>query len=71
MKTQISDSGDYKVFVEVNEYLRSNGNVHVKFLTKWEKAKNPEEEQTKFQMILSPQELENLRSLLNGYKQEP
>ncbi len=68
MKALISDNGDYRVFAEVNEYLRSNGDVQLSFHTQWVRAKNPDEEHTKFRMILSPAEIDNLKKLLNESK---
>lgn len=64
MKTLLSDSGDYKVYVEVNSYLRSDGGVELKFTSKWDSAKNPDEEQVRFRTILTAEQRKILKDLL-------
>jgi len=64
MKNLVIDNGTYKVFAEVNEYLRSNGNVELKFSSLWEDAKNSDEFQTKFRLILTPDQRKILKDLL-------
>ena len=64
MKSLISDNGGYKVYAEVNEYLRSNGNVELKFSTVYDHAKDPEHAEAKFKMILTPEQRKALKDLL-------
>lgn len=64
MKKLVLQNGGYKVFAEVNEYLRSNGNVELKFTTQYDDAKNPEALQTRFRLILSPDQRKTLKELL-------
>lgn len=64
MKTLISENGAYKVYAEISNYSRSEGNSNLKFFTVWEDAKDPTGEQVKFQMILSPEERQRLKEIL-------
>ena len=64
MKTLISENGAYKVYAEVSDYIRSEGNANLKFITVWEDAKDPTGEQVKFQMILNPEQRQRLKEIL-------
>lgn len=64
MKTLISENGAYKLYAEIVEPVRDMGKVQLKFTSQWTDAKNPNEFQTKFEAILSKEELGRLRDLL-------
>lgn len=61
MRTLISNNNGYKTYVEKNDYLRSNGNKQIRFLTVWEDAKDPTGEQVKFEMFLTPEQQKKLK----------
>ena len=64
MKTLISDNGGYQVYAELRDYARSNGNRQLRFITVWDNAKDPEGEQVKFEMILTPEQRKLLKEVL-------
>ena len=64
MKNLISENGGYKVYAEVNQFSNSHQDVELKFVTSYDSAKNPEEEQVKFKMILTPEQRRVLKELL-------
>jgi len=64
MKKLVVENDGFRLFAELNDYLRSNGNLELKFSTQWLDAKNPEEFQTKFRLILTPEQRKILKDLL-------
>ena len=64
MKTLISDTNGYRVYAELRDYDRSNGNRQLRFITVWDNAKDPKGEQVKFEMILTPEQRKLLKELL-------
>jgi hypothetical protein len=61
MKILISDNNGYQTFVETTIPAYDIGKVSVIFFTKWKESKNPNEYQKKFEMFLTPEELNRLR----------
>lgn len=64
MKTLISNTDGYRVYAEIRSYDRSEGNIQLRFSTQWDNAKNPEAEQVKFEMILTPEQRACLKHFL-------
>ena len=64
MKTLIKDIDGFKFFAEVHDIESPAGCQILKFTTQWNNAKHPDEEQVKFQLILSKEEREILKNLL-------
>ena len=64
MKTVISENDGYKTIVEMRQVSNPAGHTHLRFLTQWDHAKVPKEEQVKFEIILSPNQIKNLKDLL-------
>jgi len=61
MKILISDNDGYQVFVETTMPSYDIGKLGVIFYTKWKDAKDPNQYQKKFEMFLTPAELNKLR----------
>ena len=57
MKKQIDNSGGMRTFLELRplENPQNPGWTYIKLTTTWDSANNPSEEQTKFDMCLSPE----------------
>lgn len=64
MKKLISENSGYKVWVELTNLDYPKGMTHVKFLTTYDDAKDPNSEYVKFSMSLSDKELKLLKDLL-------
>lgn len=64
MKTLLSENGGYRVYVELNDFVRSNGSTELKFISTYDSSKNPEYEQTKFAIILTPEQRRILKDIL-------
>lgn len=66
MKKLISNNGGYKLFAELKEIpLSKDHEYELRFTTVYEDAKDPNDEQVKFQLILDEQSLSNLTDLIN------
>lgn len=61
MKILISETDGYQTFVETTIPAYDIGKVSVIFYTKWKGAKNPKEYQKKFELYVTPEELNRLR----------
>ena len=61
MKILISETDGYEIYIETTQPSYDIGKSSVIFYTKWRDAKNPEQYQKKFEMFLSPEELNKLR----------
>lgn len=64
MQKQISENAGYRVFVEVIDGEYPKGMKHVRFLTTYDDAKNPNHAHVKFSMHLTEQEVEELKKVL-------
>jgi len=64
MKTLINDNKGYKTFVKTSEVLKPEGHIELEFLTVWDNSKYPEGEQTKYRIVLNPEELDRLKETL-------
>jgi hypothetical protein len=67
MKKQIDNSAGMKTFVELRplENPQNPGWKYLKLTTTWDDARNPNEEQTKFDICLTPEAFAALKDLIN------
>ena len=64
MKTELNNVDGYRTYADLNQVQYPEGYYSLKITSKWETAKDPEAEQTRLTMILSPDALNNLRQLI-------
>jgi len=64
MKVELSNVDGYHTYGYFEPMNHPEGYCALKITSQWETAKNPEAEQTRFTMILSPDALNNLRTLI-------
>ena len=67
MKKLIDNSGGMKTFVELRPLTdpQHPGWMYLRLSTTWDNAKNPNNEQTKFDMCLTPEALATLKDFIN------
>jgi hypothetical protein len=67
MKKLIDNSGGMKTFVELRplENPQNPGWMYIKLTTTWDDAKAPHEEQTKFDMCLTPEAFATFKGFIN------
>jgi len=64
MKTVIQENEAYKLFAEIRPCINPDHLVELRFMSKYEGAKNPDELQTKFTLVLTPEERKRLKDFL-------
>lgn len=64
MKTVIQDNEAYKMFAEIRPCINPHNLVELRFMSKYEGAKNPDELQTRFALVLTPEERKRLKDFL-------
>ena len=64
MKTAIQENDAYKLFAEIRPCVNPSNLVELRFLSKYEGAKNPDEMQVKFSLVLTPEERQRLKDFL-------
>lgn len=65
MKTLISESGTYKVFVEIRDANASQSvDYQLRLLSTLDSAKDPNGEKVLAELILSPEELQNFAAAI-------
>lgn len=64
MKLELSNNGDYAVHVELTEVAGHDKMYALRFLTSLNSAKDPEEQQQKFIMFLTQEELTKFKNFL-------
>jgi len=64
MKIKLSSVDGYHTYGYFKPVNHPVGYYSLQITSQWETAKNPEEEQIRFTMLLSPDALNNLRSLI-------
>jgi len=64
MKIELSNVDGYHTYAYFEEAVHPAGYYTLKVTSQWETAKDPEAEQTRFSMLLSPDALNNLRTLI-------
>jgi hypothetical protein len=62
----VSNSAGYKVFCETKHIDVLPGHYHVRVYSTYEHSKDPEYQQSKFDMVLSATELEQFRQALTA-----
>ncbi len=66
MKTTITTAGDFVRAVEVQAIAAEPGTYRVQFSSQLSSARNPQEWQNNFALILREADLETLRDVLNA-----
>lgn len=64
MKTVIQENEAYKMFAEIRPCINPDNLVELRFMSKYEGAKNPDELQTRFTIVLTPEERQRLKDFL-------
>jgi hypothetical protein len=64
MKIELHNIDGYHTYAYLEPAADPAGYYSLKFTSQWETARDPVAEQTKFNMLLSPDALNNLRTLL-------
>ena len=64
MKTVIQENEAYKVFAEIRPCINPDNLVELRFLSKYEGARNADELQVKFSLVLTPEERQRLKDFL-------
>lgn len=64
MKALISDTDGYRVIAELREVQNPDNLIQLRFLTQWDHAKSPRGEQVKFELLLTPEQRQRLKSIL-------
>ena len=65
MKKLISETDGYRVYAAIISVPHPEGYKMLEVTTQWDTAKNPEEEQTRFKALLSPDALRVYQQLFN------
>lgn len=65
MKKIISDCNGMQTYAELTECSFPEGYKYLKITSTYERAKMPNDERTRFEMLLSPESLENLKDILS------
>ena len=66
----LSKTEDFEIFAEISIPLKPQGSVSLKILTRWLNAKNPEDCQAKFSMLLDREAVNNMETLIKHIKKE-
>jgi hypothetical protein len=66
MKARITHAGDFVREVELLPIAAQPGSFHLQFSSQLSSARNPEEWQRNFGLVLQRDELETLRDLINA-----
>jgi len=66
MKKLISNNAGYKTYVEVSDVMRPSDHKYLKITTTSDLAKNPTDERTKFEMLMTPEVVEQFKEIFNG-----
>lgn len=64
MKIQLSNVDGYHTYAYFESVNHPEGYYNLRITSQWETAKNPNEEQIRYNMLLSPDALNNLRTLI-------
>jgi hypothetical protein len=68
MKKIIDDAGEMHTYAELTPFKnpQHDGWMHLKVTTVFDAARNPDEEQVRFEMCLSPESFEKFKELFNA-----
>jgi hypothetical protein len=64
MKIELSNTDGYHTYGYFEPVTHPTGYYSLRITSQWETAKDPEAEQVRFSMLLSPDALNNLRTLI-------
>ena len=64
MKIKLSNVDGYHTYGHFEPVQNPEGYCNLKITSQWETAKDPEAEQVRFSILLSPEALNNLRTLI-------
>jgi hypothetical protein len=64
MKMELSNVDGYHTYAYFESVDHPDGYYSLRITSQWETAKNPEAEQVRFTTLLSPDALNNLRTLI-------
>jgi len=64
MKLELSNVDGYHTYAYFEQVNHPAGYFNLKVTSQWETAKDPEAEQVRFNILLSPDALNNLRTLI-------
>lgn len=64
MKIELSNVDGYHTYASLTTANHPNGYKSFQITSQWETAKDPDAEQVKLNILLSPKALDNLRTLL-------
>lgn len=64
MKKELSNVDGYRTYAYFEPVTHPDGYHSLKITSQWETAKDPDAEQVRFTMLLSPDSLNNLRNLI-------
>ena len=64
MKIELQNTDGYHTYAYFENLDYPRGYYSLKITSQWETANNPEAEQTRITMLLSPEALNNLRTLI-------
>jgi len=64
MKTLINDNDGFRTYVYLNDAAHPPGFKHLKITTQWLNAKNSQDEQKKYEILLEQQSMQNFINAL-------
>lgn len=64
MKTIVSETDGFKTLVEIRSVIHPEGYSELKFSTEWDGARRDGSEQIQYRLLLSQEQLKNLKDLL-------
>ena len=68
MKKLISNNAGYKTYVEVLDVMRPSDHKYLKVTTTYDFAKNPLDERVKFEMLMTPEVIEQFKEIFNDIR---
>lgn len=69
MKKLISNNAGYKTYVEILDVMRPNDHKYLKITTTYDLAKDPTDERVKFEMLMTPEVVEQFKEIFNTIEQ--
>ena len=64
MKHLLSDCNGMQTYIEVTDQDKPEGYKYIKITSTYEKSKAPNDERTRFEMLLSPESYTKLKEIL-------
>jgi hypothetical protein len=65
MKKLISNNAGYKTYVEISSILRPADHKYLKITTTYDFAKDPTDERTKYEMLLTPEVINQFKEIFD------